>query len=323
MHLILIKLFVMVRDKEPGYFVIGSEYGSFLDANSSDLLECCIALSKPVYVVKNSVIDSCEIKRGGFLAALKVFNAKAVFYSHSISDVLPHAHHIPWLINKVFKNKFIFIQHGIIGLKLDEVFKKYLLKESKCFDKMLVSSEEEREIVIELGIPKNKLIVSGSLCFDNLTECSSGNGKVLIFFTWSDLASYENKVAEVLQALLLKGVDKKNIIVLDHPMVSREKRINISNIEQNEFVNTAGLLITDNSSMAWGFFYRKASVIFYKPKPIFHPSYKSMIDKLNANTEIELLSRLSQYSDGGLYTPKVAWASPKNQNCERLLKAIE
>ena len=34
-----------------------------------------------------------------------------------------------------------------------------------------------------------------------------------------------------------------------------------------EAINEAQLLITDNSSVAWEFFYRERDVIFYKPRP--------------------------------------------------------
>ncbi len=293
------------KEKQNDLFLIGSGYGGHIDENAQSLFDYIKRTGKQVYLISNHPINTeNQLKRASLKTYINFFLAQCVFYSHSLSDVLPNMHRGSLLVNACKRPKLVFIQHGVIGLKKDlndkSSMRDYILGLSKTFDLMIVSSEQEKSIVEAFGVDKSKIVVTGLPRFDKLKPIVSKT--VMVFFTWKDINSYDRKVQSLkstggYQDLLKHGFTIK---IIDHPMVNRIRGRRVTNLNGHihEVINDSCLLITDDSSIAWDFFYKKSKVIFYHPSDNWLMDNNSKLKQFIASNDVEFDSHVEAFLKG-------------------------
>lgn len=255
--------------------VIGTNYGGLPDSNALALIECINSseYAERVVFISNdiSVSGKAEFeKRGGLSSAIAFLNCEAAFYTHSLSDLIPGAHKLPFLRYFIKLPTLIFIQHGMIGLKSvlgnNVSMSTYLNTIKMSFDKMCVSSEQEFDAVVRLGVEPDKLALTGLPRFDYYLPKKDTNKCILVAFTWQEKSVLQTKVEEIksvprINQLIGQGLD---FVVTNHPMNAASEGINDSK-DITKFVSRCALLITDESSIAWDVIYNGGEVLFYKP----------------------------------------------------------
>jgi len=249
---------IIIRDAE--IYLIGSNYGTKRSDNAEALYNYILSLGKEVYFIEDISADKSSLKRGSFKSFVYYFRSKGVFYSHSFSDILPGMHKVGWLINKFEGPKKIFIQHGVISLKrIDE----YIKSLDNTVDYFVTSTEFEKKIVKDLGIYEEKIKVTGLPRYDVLPLKLEKNKRILIFLTWKDKGDYLKKLKEIIEAVEEKGCELR---IAAHNMVKGDVLIpkNYLVTDIGRAVRESAILITDDSSVAWDFFYNGREVIFYK-----------------------------------------------------------
>jgi len=304
--LFLLAFFVKTISRKPEenerLYLIGSNYGNSRDENATSLYQYIAAQGHTVFYIGNRSESADTLKRGSFKSFSLFFRSNAVFFTHSLSDILPFLHKAHWVLKYFSLPQKIFTQHGVIGLKsqvsADMSMAYYLSTIYQTFDKMVVSSQVELEIVAGLGVPRKKLAITGLPRFDSLTDSDTGPN-VLVFLTWSPEAPYQRKLNEILDSEAIKLLEASglNIIVKQHTMMQRasgRKDNSTANAPSLQtIIKSAALLITDNSSVAWDFFYKGSEVIFYKPDPDWLISDNKALNARIANSDLMLI-QLSQ-----------------------------
>ncbi|MDQ0206813.1 CDP-glycerol glycerophosphotransferase family protein [Alkalicoccobacillus murimartini] len=190
--------------------------------------------------------------------------------------------------NYIDKKKYVFLQHGVLGLKkVDSTFNYGGANSAELF---VVSSNFEKKIVQDhFGYPENRLMVTGLARWDVLENKSNLEQKEIIFMpTWRNWLeevneqqflesdyyhSYNNLLNSKDLSMLLKDHNiKMNFYV--HPkfmpyvknFASDESNIKVVEFGQdkiNELIMRSNMLITDYSSVAWEMYYLKKPVLFY------------------------------------------------------------
>lgn len=321
---------ISVFAKREDLYIVGSEYGDFLDKNSLALIKSLEASSKDVIVVLNSHTIKKHnnknvryVPRGSFVSFLMFFKSKGVFYSHSISDILPFMHYFWLLLNILPKPKIVFIQHGIIGLKVDFQLQKYLVRQARCFDYMTAVSELEKDIICDMGVPNRKIKVTGLARYDQYTSVRHVPPleRILVFLTWDDhVESYDRKCNEIRKCLF--GLDMKegrDFDVIHHAMMKRKSKV-VRCHDQLD-LNGYSMLITDQSSIAWDFVYLRRRVIFFQPNRKYSDQCKVIINA-NEATTVGGLEKLILKS-----TPNHQWKYMfqcfDQHNSERILALVD
>jgi CDP-glycerol glycerophosphotransferase (TagB/SpsB family) len=250
--------------------LIGSNYGEQQDPNAKMLTIYLDQVGESVATVVNHPRGKAELGRASFSVARQFLSARTVCYTHSLSDVLPHAHRL--FIFKRFFNfpQMVFLQHGVIGLKKElsngVSMSSYISMLAKTFDYMLVSSAWEKKIVRQMGVHESKLAVTGLPRFDRYLVPIKTKKKILVFFTWQDSEHYEKKVDDIAQSAAIAALKRNGyeLCLITHNMQSKHTEGRLSN-DLDEHILDSEFLITDDSSVAWDFFYSSREVIFYKP----------------------------------------------------------
>lgn len=231
------------------------------------------------------------------------------------------------IIDRLNKKKYVFLQHGVLGLKrVENSFKPNTVNEAELF---VVSSEFEREIVQKyFGYAREKIIVTGLARWDGIQEIETTNKKeILLMPTWRNwLEEVENEefiksdyfkaYNDILHSNLLKEILEKNDVILNfyvHPKFmnyisdfdSKSTYIKVhkfGDVKVNELIMRADLLITDYSSVAWEMFYQKKPVLFFHfdvDKYIeYQGSYMDLQNELFGDVtynESTLISRIEEY----------------------------
>ena len=309
-------------------FLIGSNYGQNPDPNATVLYEYIRSLGHSVFLVQNNPTNSnLELTRGSLRCCLYFLNANAAFYTHSLSDIIPHAHRL-YFLRSIFPKHLLFLQHGVIGLKKftnrHQTLQDYLLSLEKTFEHMIISSEMERKILTEWGIDESKLALTGLPRFDRLTK-RINTKSILVFLTWQHNDEYSIKLNEIVNSKALAYLRNcgYQIHIAEHNMQRNHLKLPQKEI-LSHLVNTAWLLITDNSSIAWDFFYRDAKVIFYKPNPswLFEPDddLRDMI----VNNPNQLFQRIVKITEHQSKPKKITFASHYDQqNCRRVFHLVQ
>ena len=260
------------------------------------------------------------VSRTSLSALMYMLMAHAILYTHSLSDAFPYAHRIPGfsLVCQAIK---VFLQHGVIGLKKNlangKTLSQYLLRLQPTFDYMVVSSSHEANLVAGLGINSDKIKVTGLPRFDlykSIPRVSSDNRKVLIFLTWQAQKTGLGKLSYLIECL--ESHDEKiEYDVINHPMISKGSPAEIS-------ISDYSLLITDDSSLAWDFFYTYRDVIFFRPGEWL--THNEKLDSLIAHDSFGLNKLLAKHfinSEPTFKPSDVAdWVDANN--CERVAKLI-
>jgi len=253
-------------------YIVGSNYGDRPDPNAEQIIKQLSIQGKLVFNISNSVGGINTLKRGSLKAAYYFFCSKACFYTHSLSDVIPHAHKLHKLKNILGFPKLVFLQHGVIGLKNvmsnGVLLQDYVKSLAPTFDYMIVSSAKELGMVEGFGVPKQKIRVTGLPRFDRYYDQQEVKKTVLVFFTWQNFGNIKDKLA-LIQSSGISDVFRNNgyeVVTASHDMQKQTLTVpTLSNDELQKAVATCSLLITDDSSMAWDVLYRKQEVIFLSP----------------------------------------------------------
>ena len=231
------------------------------------------------------------VNRNSIASISMLLKANVVFYTHSLSDIFRYAHKLPF-IKQAIDGKLVFLQHGIIALKKTlsngKSLGDYIGSLEPTFDLMVVSSRAEAVRVSELGIPQHKLAITGLPRFDQYqTQAQNPKNRILVFFTWQDETQLKAKTRIVSDAIANLS-DKPDIDFAHHPMMkSSAANFDISNYS---------LLITDDSSLAWDFFYLGKQVIFVRPGQWLIPKNDFVTQIANNPKELESCLALALHS---------------------------
>lgn len=297
-----------VKPLDREFIILGSDYGERTDENISAMFSCFDSSIHDYVLVRNNPLNenASMLKRGTISAARYFFSAKACLYTHSLSDVIPHAHKLGFLKRILSFPKCVFIQHGIIGLKSrlsDKIsMSDYVRSLEPTFDLVCVSSEWEEELVVGLGVPESKIRITGLPRYDayELTEPrkSGITLNILIAFTWQNVKTHTAKCQKVkgsIDACILDGCEIE-LSFETHPMLEKhEAQKDVEVVDSLDVkLKRHDLLITDDSSIAWDMLYSGGEVFFFGASDNWLVDF----DYLNirrCNNVGELSVRVSQY----------------------------
>lgn len=311
-------------------YLVGSNYGDRSDPNADQIIKQLSLQGELVYRVANVGDGSNTLKRGSLRAAYYFFCSKACFYTHSLSDVIPHAHKLYFLKSLLKFPKLVFLQHGVIGFKRSMangiLLRDYITSLEPTFDYMIVSSMSELALIEEFGVPKQKIKVTGLPRFDRYHECQNIENTVLIFFTWQNKRNISNKV-ELIQSSGIFETFRKNGYTVKNASHDMQRKVfaapNLSNEELQHAIATCSLLITDDSSMAWDILYRKQEVIFLSPSQDWLCQIPDLLERrcFSAN---ELQNKVDKYFDNRYMSHDFVFTDDyDNKNAERVLALIQ
>lgn len=213
-------------------------------------------------------------------------------FINSISHILPKTKavitsfeigtNLDYFFNNIPSLEYIFIQHGQIYLKESFLAEGYL--NSNLFDKILISSSYEAEILKKYGWKENQFIKSGLPRYDLLKNTLKSDEKsIFIMFTWRKTnpniftrSQYFNKINSLISNDEFINFLKSNNIKVyftAHHALNEVGNINlrahssyIKNIKATEiskYIKKSSLLLTDISSIAFDFIFQNKPVILY------------------------------------------------------------
>lgn len=230
------------------------------------------------------------------------------------------------------EKKYVFLQHGILGLKrVENTFKVNSTNEAELF---VVSSDFEKDIVKNyFGYSEENIIVTGLSRWDAIEIPKSQPERKEIFLmpTWRNwleeveeeqfvLSDYYQQYNSLIQSKKLSQLLKENNLILNfyvHPKFmpyvenfsSSHEYINIIQFGEakiNDLIMRSSLLITDYSSVAWEAYYQKKPVLFFHfDLDKYEENQGSYMDLKNeifgdvAYDSSELVELLSHYIDSG------------------------
>ena len=187
------------------------------------------------------------------------------------------------------KNPFVFLQHGVIGLKkVDLLFRKSFL----AADLFVTSSDFEKGIIVDnYGYDEEEVMVTGLARWDVLQNKvnPSGPREVILMPTWRTWleamrdgefieTEYYKTYAALIEDKRLDNLAKEHNMVINfiiHPKL-KQYITNFSSIQDhihvyqfdevpiNELLMRASMLVTDYSSVAWEMYYCKKPVVFFR-----------------------------------------------------------
>lgn len=252
------------------------------------------------------------------------------------SETKRHVHNIRIRTGKVAEainnKKSVFLQHGVTGLKMSDVFKKS--KGRGSFDLVIATSEMEKEIINKnWNYNDDEIIVTGFSRWDLLYDKSKNVERKRIFVmptwrTWMEDMPKEEFVKSVyylnyVQILKSEEINRilsqhnLELVFFLHPKFKQyvsEFQIDNPNISVKEFLEIkvneeimeSSLMISDYSSVTWDMFYLNKPVIFYQfdyDKYVeFEGSYINMEEDLfgeRATNIDELITLIKNYVDNG------------------------
>lgn len=312
---------------------------------------------KNIEKYKDKVIHFMSVKHLVYMCA-----AKLLISSES------KGHSYAWRVQtgnikeKLNKKKMVFLQHGVTALKrVDGVFKK---TSANGVDLIVATSEYEKNIIEKyFGYSEEEIIVTGFTRWDVLQDKSKDLNKKEIFFmptwrNWLDEVSEEEfekspyfiNYMEILNSKELNNILEKNNLIINyfvHPKFkyyidkfsTNSKNIRIvqpGEIQVNELLMRASLLITDYSSVAWEMYYQNKPTIFYhfdiNDYNKHQGSYLDMEKELfgdRAMNPKELVSTIQKYITTEFEHPvefvemrKKYFSHVDNKNCERTYNEI-
>ncbi|TWD92399.1 CDP-glycerol glycerophosphotransferase (TagB/SpsB family) [Neobacillus bataviensis] len=190
--------------------------------------------------------------------------------------------------NYLDKKKYVFLQHGVLGLKrVDNTFKVNSTNGAELF---VVSSDFEKNIVKNyFGYREKNIIVTGLARWDAIENTNKAATKeIFLMPTWRNwleeveddqfvLSDYFQQYNSLIQSEKLSQLLSEHNVTLNfyvHPkfmpyvenFTSSHKQINVIQFGEakiNDLIMRSSLLITDYSSVAWETYYQKKPVLFF------------------------------------------------------------
>jgi len=318
------------------------------------------------YVIDYNYPESRKIKELG--NGLNYRSKKHILYTIGARRIIS-SHHPEYLypskmksFKKKIKAKKIFLQHGIIGTK-NMVSNYGNFENGFCVDEFIVSSDKEKEIVVNEFKYKSKHVhVTGLSRFD---ELFNNNTKVkrqlLIIPTWRDWITtavdfteteFYKRYTELISSKKLLNLSKKyqfSIVFCLHPNMQEYSQLFPNDIENNVKIVKQGdvsvqkllkescLMITDYSSVGFDFSFLNKPVIYYqfdREKFIGDKGSHINLDKELPGKicyELEsLLELIKEYCDNNFKNPDQykersnKFIKYKDQSsCERIFKVVK
>lgn len=187
-------------------------------------------------------------------------------------------------------NNRIFLQHGIIKDNIPMFYYK-----NTKFKGFICGAKKEFDYInLKYGYPKENVVYSGLARFDTLTDESKDNKLIAIIPTWrnwlgSDTNAltkqidfkkteyYKNWNGLINNKEFIDLIEKNNLEVIFYPHIQMQKYIghfkttcknikiiDINNLEIQDLLKQASILITDYSSVYFDFAYMNKPVIYYQ-----------------------------------------------------------
>ena len=192
----------------------------------------------------------------------------------------------------VNEKRYVFLQHGVLGLK--KVENTFKVGSANSADLFVVSSDFEKQIVMDhFGYKAKNIIVTGLSRWDVVEDRShepteSGKQEVFLMPTWRNwldeveegefiLSDYYKAYNALLNSNELHETLKKNNLLLNfyvHPkfmpyvshFTSDHEHVRVIQFGEekiNDLLMRSSMLITDYSSVAWEMYYQKKPVLFF------------------------------------------------------------
>ena len=287
------KIMTKFRRKKINLFY--EKFASKSEEGVYDLCNMCQenTKTKNYFVIDKNSRDYKDIKGNKNVITKYSLKFYWLFYNTSYfiaSEVPSHLNILrsnnKWFRKAIYDKKFVFLQHGIIFMKnlgLNSVFMKGKEGEAQY---MIVSSEKEKDVVVDmLKYDEEQLLNTGLGMYSKIKYNHINNKSkdiITIMLTWKNYeeqlydfkeSSYY-KYVSMIYDVLIKYVNKKNIIIIPHPKV--QELLDNNSIKDcswkdsicKESISSAlektKLLITDYSSVCYNSFYQGAGVVFYQ-----------------------------------------------------------
>ncbi|MBM0066071.1 CDP-glycerol glycerophosphotransferase family protein [Alkalicoccobacillus gibsonii] len=311
---------------------------------------------KVYYVIKKGAKDEKQLAAYkdkviyfmSFKHLLLLMSSKLIISSEA------KGHGYAWRVSRgVFKKvitakKFVFLQHGVLGLKkVDSTFNYDTQNSAELF---VASSDYEKEIIrSNFGYNTDQIMVTGLARWDVLEDKSQLKGEsekkeILLMPTWRNWleeveedqfirSDYYQEYNQLLQSASLHEFLKEENLLLNfyvHPkfmpyvstFVQSSGHIRVMEFGDesvNELIMRASVLITDYSSVAWEMYYQSKPVIFYhfdlEKYNQYQGSYMDFKKELFgdvAYTNAELISKLKHSSNLGFKENESDFKKKKN-----------
>ncbi len=205
--------------------------------------------------------------------------------------------------------EYIFIQHGVTYLKESVLLSRYI--HPNKYNKILVTSNIEKDLFKKYGFADTSLILSGFPRWDKLSTTANNNQKSILFmFTYRKYEKgniedsiYLKNIKQLLNNKELKIYAEQNNIKIYYSVhhcikFMHDVEINVknSNIEQvsqfdlSRYIKNCSCFVTDYSSVAFDFMFQNKPVIFYIPD--INDNNLILQDKFNVKRFLENKSRL-------------------------------
>lgn len=251
------------------------------------------------YVIKKGTIDEKNLEPYkdrvvyfmSFKHLVRLLSAKLIISSEA------KGHGYAWRVSQgvirkfVTEKKYIFLQHGVLGLKkVDSTFDYNTQNSAELF---VSSSDFEKRIITNyFGYSDDQVIVTGLPRWDVLEDKSdqvTGKREILLMPTWRNWleeveesefiqSDYYQAYNTLLQSKELHDVLKEHHLLLNfyvHPKfmpyvstftesTEHVRVLQFGDEKVNELIMRAHLLITDYSSVSWEMYYQKKPVIFFQ-----------------------------------------------------------
>ncbi|WP_426347035.1 bifunctional glycosyltransferase/CDP-glycerol:glycerophosphate glycerophosphotransferase [Cronobacter universalis] len=286
--------------KENNIVLIGERLGSTANDTSYFLFKKIGSIktkNKYYYVIKKDAptIENLKgYKNIVYYGSLKHFiifiKAHTYVFSDSLRDVF---HHWSDVYKEHAHKKKIFLQHGVFATSRAKGYydRNSMLRRNELPDKFIVSSAYESTLLQkQFGFRKNELAITGLTRFDYLPKKKIKTSQTILFMpTWREWLTnakddvflkshFYRKINELLfsgelQNILMKYDFKMQVCV--HHQIKKHMDVfqnelthisfhNMSEINVQELIIKADMMLTDYSSASFDMLYQNKPVIYYQ-----------------------------------------------------------
>lgn len=204
--------------------------------------------------------------------------------------------------------KYVFLQHGQLYIPERTIENNYI--NATRFNYMLVSSENEKNLLTSYGWDENTLLKAGLPRWDLLTDTKQNTEKsILVMFTWRRLkpndfneSMYKNNILSLINNKdFIDYLKQNNIKIYYAPhhalqtLRGIDMPINNDYIEQistqniSEYIRKCSCLITDFTSVSFDFMFQDKPVIFYLADAgdkHLNPMERKAVDNFSAHNKL-------------------------------------
>ena len=365
-YYLIFKLYLDKKDIWIGY----EKFAETAQDNAYYFFDYCYKKNKHknyYYVIKEESKDFEKVKdksnrvliHMSFKYMVYIYAAKLLISSESKGHCYDLRIQKGYIKRALDKKRIIFLQHGVIGFKKIDFFSK-----KKNPMNLFVASSEIEKMILKKYFNYNDedIIVTGLCRWDFIKDKSCNENKeILIMPTWRAwmdglseeefieseyfVKYYELLISDKLVELINKYNVKINFFL--HPKFKKyidkfttiDSKINIykfGDVNLNEVLMRASLLITDYSSIAWDMYYQKKPVIFYQFDLESYNNYQGSYSDISINEigdqvfEIDSLILMinkyikNKYKEEYIYSKnrEKYFKYMDNNNCRRVYNSI-